>query len=123
LPSFMIHSRAVSELSLAARWVLILFLEKVKTSDDRFSVEFAFTFAEAKKDGIPNDTFHRSVSQLIKYGFIMRVKRGGIIGFEGKKENTYYRLSQRWETYGTDKFIEIHDGFEERLHGSDKIIP
>ena len=113
----MIDCKAFKELNGAAMHALILCIRKVKTYNphDRFSFQFTLTFAEAKKSGLHASAFDRGIKQLHALGFIEIVHRGGM-RFQGKA-CTKYRLSQRYQKYGTAEFIERHEGYCEEVHG------
>lgn len=113
----MINSRAYKELSGSSLRTLILCLRKVKTHDkvDRFKYHFAFTYPEAKKEGLGDASFCRGLQQLQRVGFIDCVIRGGL-RCDGKA-CSQYKLSQRWKKYGTPDFKELHAGYCMSVHG------
>jgi len=65
--------------------------------------EIVFPYSVAqKKYGISRTQFSRALDQLIKYGFIdINHHGGGML-----KDFTTYFISDRWENYATDKFID-----------------
>jgi hypothetical protein len=65
--------------------------------------QIVFPYKEAQKRfHIPRSTFTRAIDNLIEYGFIDIARLGGgLIG-----DCTKYSISNRWEEYGTDKFVQ-----------------
>ena len=65
--------------------------------------EIFFPYKEAqKKFNIPKSSFARAIDRLIEYGFLdITHLGGGLIG-----DCTKYSISNRWEKYGTDKFVQ-----------------
>lgn len=114
----MINSEAYRELTCSALKAFVLCLRKVKTHDpsDRFKYSFSLTYPEAKKQGLWHSAFNRGMRQLQQLGFIVCVMRGGM-RFQGKA-CSLYRLSRRWEDYGTPDFKEHHEGYCEAVHGT-----
>ncbi len=112
-----IDSLSFKELTGAAMHALILCMRKVKTNNphDRFSYEFTLTYREAKKSGLHASAFDRGIKRLHELGFVDIVHRGGM-RYQGKA-CTKYRLSQRYQRYGTPEFLERHDGYCEEVHG------
>jgi hypothetical protein len=64
-------------------------------------IEFTYTEAETKY-GIPAGKFTRAIDELLRVGLIDITKTG--LGLH--KDVTLYAISNRWEKYGTDEFIE-----------------
>jgi hypothetical protein len=63
--------------------------------------EIFFTYAEAEeKYKIPRSTFCRSISQLVKLGFIDIAHAGGGL----MKDCSKYGISDRWKDYGKEEF-------------------
>lgn len=112
-----IDGRAFKKLNGAAMKAFILCLRKVRTFNphDRYSYQFTLTYAEAQKSGLWASAFDRGIKELHKFGFIEIVHRGGM-RFQGKSRTTY-RLSQRYQKYGTAEFVERHEGHSEEVHG------
>lgn len=113
----LLDSKAFKELNGAALKALILFLKKVHTYNpiDRYQSQFTFTYPEAAKRGLAHSSFSRALKELIEIGFIECVSRGGM-RFEGNS-CSQYRLSKRWEKYGTPEFEKRWPGHSERVHG------
>ena len=62
--------------------------------------QITFNYSEAQKIGIAQSTFTRSIDHLVTLGFID-------IAVPGRQcLSTRYSISQRWEKYGTDKFVK-----------------
>lgn len=113
----MMNSNAFRKLNGAALKALIFCMRKVKIDDpiDRFKYHFSLTYPEAKKYGLSDATFYRSIKQLQDLGFIDCVMKGGLD--KGIKKPTLYKLSQRWKDYGTPTFKKLHDGYCEGVQG------
>ena len=113
----MMDSKALRELNGAALKTLILCYRKIKTHNpiDRYQTPFTFTYPEAAKHGIGHSSFSRALKELIEIGFIECVSKGGM-RFEGNS-CSQYRLSKRWEKYGTLEFEKKWPGHCERVHG------
>lgn len=110
-------SMAFRELNGAALKTLILSFRKVKTHNaiDRYQTQFAFTYPEAEKSGLGHSSFNRAIRELIGLGFIDCVSKGGM-RCDGKA-CSMYRLSKRWEKYGTSEFEKKWPGHAEAVHG------
>jgi len=111
LPWEMLNSKAYKELSHAAGKALPYFLGKVKTTyndPQRYWTEFSFSYREANKLGFATTTHHNVIRELMAKGFLEPHKKGGLKS-DGKSYNLF-RLSKRWEKYGTTAFkgIEWH---------------
>lgn len=108
LPWELLNHRAYTALPFAASKALPYFLGKVKdryTDPQRCLTEFFFSYSEAKKYGFSNGTFSNVIRDLISYGFVDPIDRGGLGGC-GKSYSTF-KLSLRWQQYGTENFREI----------------
>jgi hypothetical protein len=66
-------------------------------------IEYCYSEAEVK--GISRKQFRNAIDELIHYGFI-DIAHLGTGGHKGDK-NTY-SISDRWQSWGTDKFIAKH---------------
>jgi len=64
--------------------------------------ELIFTYSEAKLLGFPESTFKRAIDLLIEVGFLWS-DHFGTAGYE--RVPTKYILDNRWEHYGTEKFV------------------
>ena len=113
----MMDSKAFEELNATALKTLILSFRKVKTNNpiDRYQTQFTFTYPEAAKHGLGHSSFSRALKELIAIGFIDCVSKGGM-RFEGNS-SSQYRLSKRWEKYGTHGFEKKWPGHCESVHG------
>lgn len=104
----LLNSRAYIELPNAAKGALPYFFGKVyKTPKDpqRYRDTFEFSYREAKRLGHANSTFSKIIQDLMTYGFIDPVEKGGLRG--NGKSCSKFRLSTRWEQYGTPEFKEV----------------
>lgn len=72
-------------------------------SGEYYNGIFDFTYSEALTIGFARSTFSRIIKELHKKGFIDIVKQGGKRGCG--MSNSKYKLSARWEDYGTPRFI------------------
>jgi hypothetical protein len=100
-----LNSMAYKKLPPSAAKALPYFLGKVKEpwrDPERYNVEFPFVYGEAECYGFTRPKFARAIRALIELGFIDGIDRGGLRG-EGKGCSRF-RLSRRWEAYGTVKF-------------------
>ncbi|MDA3901884.1 MAG: hypothetical protein PF441_00395 [Desulfuromusa sp.] len=97
-------SKAFRELPGTAIVILLDFLarRKMKKGHILNNGEIVYTFAEAKKNGIPPKTFNRNRDLLVERGFI-DVTHAGSGGRKG--DMTLYAISDRWKKWGTDKFV------------------
>ncbi len=107
----MLNSKAYKELPSSSAKILPHFLGKVikpwhPKDPARYTVDFPFTYSEAKRYGFGKSTFFKMLGNLIRLGFIDITKKGGLRS-QGGHANTLFRLSRRWEMYGTAYF---HDG-------------
>jgi DNA-binding PadR family transcriptional regulator len=102
-----INSDAFIEMRHSSRDLLPYFLAKARYRHNDYDIYekvFEFTYKEAKRYRFSSSTYYAAVEQLRKQGFIDKVKQGGSHG-EYKASNLY-RLSQRWQKFGTDHFVE-----------------
>ena len=101
-------SKAYITLSPTARSMLPYFLWKVKlpfTDPTYLHADFIFTYSEAEKYGCSKRTFFRVLEDLMEHGFIDPIRKGGRNG--GRDTASIFRLSKRWEKYGTFEFKSI----------------
>lgn len=106
LPWVILNSRAYKELNFSATKALPYFLGKVREGyrdPQRYLVEFSFSYSEAKRYGFASSTFSKVIQELVGKGFIDPVDKGGLRS-DGKSYNLF-KLSERWERYGTKEFI------------------
>jgi hypothetical protein len=62
-----------------------------------------YCYSEAEQKGTPRATFMRAIDELIGKGFIDCPHSGS---GTRKGDKSLYGISERWRTWGTDKFIE-----------------
>ncbi len=66
--------------------------------------EIQFTYIEAEeKWGISSGKFKRAIEQLVVVGLIDIAKSG----FGLHRDLSLYAISDRWEKYGTDEFVQM----------------
>ena len=97
-----LNSNAYINMRYSAKSLLPYLMAKVKTDfhdPARYQIVFEFSYTESRRYGFSNDTTEKALRQLIWTGFIDPVTKGGLRGF-GKTSSTY-RLSERWNLYGT----------------------
>ena len=104
----LLNHRAYIALPFAASKALPYFLGKVKYSyndPQKYLTEFSFPYSEAKRLGFASGTFSSAIRDLISYGFVDPVDRGGLRGCGMSKSK--FKLSLRWQKYGTENFHKI----------------
>ena len=107
LPYKVVNSEAYKELKHAARGILPQMYGKARYRHDDPNIYervFEFSYREAKRFKYSSSTYYEAMSDMRKRGFIDKVRQGGSHG-EHKATNLY-RLSRRWELFGTDEFLE-----------------
>ena len=100
-----LNHAAYKELPASAAKALPYFMGKVKVSyrdSQRYWEEFTFSYREASKLRFASGTWSKVIQDLVAFGWVDPVDRGGLRG-EGKSCSVF-RLSHRWEKYGTDDF-------------------
>ena len=105
LPWVMLNHKAYKELPFAASKALPYFLGKVKMDfhdPNRLTAEFSFSYKEAKSLGFALATFSKVITDLIKYGFLDPIDKGGLRG--DCKSNNLFCLSERWKLFGQPDF-------------------
>jgi hypothetical protein len=105
LPWDLLNHRSYIELPFAASKALPYFLGKVKTyynDPNRQSTEFSFSYKEARSLGFALATFSKVISDLIKYGFLDPIDKGGLRG--EYKSNNLFCLSDRWKLFDKPDF-------------------
>ncbi|HOE17153.1 MAG TPA: hypothetical protein PLX02_05545 [Syntrophorhabdaceae bacterium] len=111
LPWIILNSQAYKDLPFSAAKALPYFLgneetRKVAYNDpSRYDIPFAFKYSDAERFGFARRTFHQIISDLMKFGFIDPVTKGGKKGCGFTKSK--FKLSLRWKQHGTPEFIEI----------------
>jgi hypothetical protein len=100
----MLNSKAYKDLPPSSAKALPYFLGKVKTSSDpqKYNLEFSFSYREAEKLSFAPATFSKVIQNLVAFGFIDPVDKGGLRG-ECKSLNMF-RLSKRWKDFKTQDF-------------------
>ena len=105
----MLNSEAYKLLPASACKALPFFLAKVKLPVDRpwrYQEVFTLSYGELKAAAKISDKTCSSVFKaLVEFGFIDPVSKGGLRGHS--KSFSKYKLSKRWEKYGTANFQEI----------------
>ena len=112
-----LDSKAYRKLPPSAAKALPYFLWKVgvltrSALDDpkRYATTFPFTYEEAVSTGFTRSTYSKVLKDLVKYGFIDPVLKGGLRGYG--QTSSLFRLSQRWVHYDTVAFQAIRwEGF------------
>lgn len=109
LPWDVLNGKAYNALPSTAAKLLPYFFGKVQyvpyNSTTRYNTTFDFTYSEARRYGVAKATFHDALAYLIEHGFIDPVSQGGLRGYGRTK--SVFKLSKRWEKYGTAAFKEI----------------
>ena len=103
-----LNSKAYMELPYAAAKMLPYFMAKVKMKYNdpaRYTTSFTLTFSEAQRYECSRSTFSHVIRDLVRLGFLDPVKKGGLRG-TGLTSSSF-KLSKRWEEYGTPSFREI----------------
>ena len=101
----MLNGQAYKQLPSSPAKALPYFLGKVKLNHNDpqlYTDEFSFSYTEGKKLGFALATFSKVIQALVGFGFIDPVDKGGLRG--DSKSCNLFKLSKRWETYGTEKF-------------------
>jgi hypothetical protein len=101
----LLNSTAYKELPPSSEKALPYFIGKTKVNPNdgaHYTVEFEFSYKEGKRMGFAFTTFSDTIHNLVRFGFIDPVDKGGLRG-KGKSYNIF-KLAKRWEDYGTEKF-------------------
>jgi hypothetical protein len=104
----MLNHRAYIELPASAKGMLPYFIGKVRApvrDPAHYTTIFNFTYSEAQKYGCAKRTFFKIINDLMRYGFISPVEKGGLRGVG--LSSSSFRLSVRWKKYGTAAFEKI----------------
>jgi hypothetical protein len=104
----MLNSQAYKELPPSSAKGLPYFLGKVKcgyNDPQRYLGEFALPYTEGRRLGFAFGTFSKVIRDLIRFGFIDPVDKGGLRG--DCKSYNVFKLSKRWELYGTPGFESL----------------
>ena len=104
----MLNSGAYKKLPNAAAKALPYFLGKVRLKQDdpnKYLEEFPFSYSEGKRYGFAFSTFSKIIQNLVHYGFIDPVDKGGLRGCG--RSYSFFKLSMRWQNYGTEQFKKI----------------
>lgn len=109
----LLKSKAFRSISGTAKTVLFNFLMKRKVKGKRTgggrkktpvilnNGELQYSYAEAKRKGVPATSFMRALDQVIGHGFLDVAWSGS----GGKKGDvSLYAISERWRAFGTDSF-------------------
>ncbi|OPX99880.1 MAG: hypothetical protein A4E60_02593 [Syntrophorhabdus sp. PtaB.Bin047] len=110
----MFYSEAIKSLSASALRTLMRCLQKRKWEYKKVNGRkrivycndgFIFPYTEAKFLGIATTQHWKNMNTLHEVGFIDIVHQGGWYQrYEGRKDYSVYRLSDRWKLYGTAEF-------------------
>ncbi len=117
LPWKMLNHKAYIELPPTTKGMLPYFLGKVKIhmmEHQYYHAEFSLTYKEAVHLGCARRTFTRIIMDLIEHGFIDPVRWG-------VKSSSIYRLSRRWEMFGTAAF-EVFPIENSKRHQIEKTV-
>jgi hypothetical protein len=101
----LLNGKAYKDLPPSAAKALPYFLGKVKSNPNnpnRYWVEFSFSYTEANKLGFAFGTFSKIIQDLVSFGFIDPIDKGGLRS--ECKSCSVFKLSRRWELYGTNSF-------------------
>ena len=104
----MLNSDAYKELPSSSAKALPYFLGRIKApyyDPQRFSTDFTFSYPEAKRLGFAKGTWSSVIKDLIAFGWVDPIDKGGLRGF--KKGYNIFRLSKRWERYGMSDFKKV----------------
>ncbi len=103
-----LNGEAYKQLPPSAAKALPIFLGKVKrwhSYPRRYLEDFNFSYSEGQRFGFALATFARVIRDLILFGFVDPVDKGGLRG--ERKSYNIFRLSKRWESYGAENFEAI----------------
>lgn len=101
----MLNSRAYKNLPPSSAKALPYFLGKVKRKHNdfqRYRDTFEFPYRYGNRLGFALGTFSKIIQDLVRFGFIDPVDKGGLRG--DCKSSNVFRLSKRWEGYGAANF-------------------
>jgi len=101
----LLNNEAYKQLKSSSAKALPYFLGKFKggyRDPQRYLTEFPFSYSEGRKYGFAPATFSTVIQELVRKGFIDPVDKGGLRS-DGKSYNLF-KLSERWEKYGTAEF-------------------
>jgi hypothetical protein len=105
MPWELLNSLAWKELTHPARGLLPHILGQVKKhpmDPARYETDFCFRYAEAKRFGYHQKTFHAIIEQLIDKGFLVLIRRGSLKNImDGDGGPAIFRLSMRWNKDST----------------------
>jgi hypothetical protein len=104
----LLNSPAYKSLPASAAKALPYFLGKVKLSPknpERYEQAFEFSYREGQKMGFALATFSKVIQDLVRYGFIEPVDKGGLRG--DCRSSNKFTLSKRWEAFGSEQFKRL----------------
>jgi len=104
----MLNHRAYIDLPASAKGMLPYFIGKVRASvrePAHYRTSFAFPYSEAERYGCATRTFYKILTDLVRFGFIDPVEKGGLRG--AGLSSSAFRLSPRWKKYGTAAFEKV----------------
>jgi hypothetical protein len=105
LPWELLNSEAYRDLPPSTGKALPYFLGKIKLSwndPQRYAVVFDLTYDEANRYGFSGGTYSNIIKNLVSFGFIDPVDKGGLRG--AGRSNNYFKLSRRWMKYNSRDF-------------------
>ena len=104
----LLNSKAYKQLPSSAAKILPHFLGKAKIDfrdPARYETQFTFPYSEAHRYGFAKSTFSKALRDLMRFGFIDPVSKGGLRGTG--LTSSMFKLSKRWADYDTTRFREI----------------
>ena len=108
-PWDVLNATAYKEIPPSAAKALPYFLgrPKVPFSDRQYlQTTFPFSYREAESLGFAFATWSNILRDLVWYGFIEPVSKGGLRG--NGKTCALFRLSDRWKRYGQKDFVPVN---------------
>ena len=117
----MLNSEAYKKLPASAAKALPYFWGKpgaalqITAANSRYYEHvFDFTYGEAKRYGFASGTFSLVIRNLVAYGFIDPVEKGGLKS--GGLSKSLFKCSRRWQDYGLPRFKPVRwEGVEPNL--------
>jgi hypothetical protein len=107
----LLNHKAYIALPPTSKAMLPYFLGKVKLPGNYndpayYKTTFEFSYSEGVRLGCAKRTFHEVIKNLMRFGFLDPVVKGGLRGM--RQSPSIFKLSPRWKDYGTGNFQEIH---------------
>ena len=104
----LLNSKAYRDLPFAAAKALPFFIGKPKIHFGNallYHTDFQLSYGEGERLGFAPATFSKVLKALIANGFLDPIDKGGLRG--NGKSCSKFRISRRWEKYGTSEFQKI----------------